>query len=299
MNFKKFLYFILFGLILNLSFFFTVNSVKAESDDTLIDTMQKWIYDEGLIICSSSTLSTLDNNQGVFLKYNFSIDDDFYLKSFTFRQGLSGSWATNNIRYKLDIKDSTSTSANIICESISDTFNYSSTYTGTFKTFYFNQDYCELKKDTDYWFNIKSDIDDNCTYSTKLLNFGFSNYFTTEGDIDVWYYPSNTGTPTHRTDLTPIVFIQKYSDSETGVCGDCICSGGGGSSATTSTSTLINSQFLGGQDIGKISAISGTDETGITYTVYSYPNLLFRFILAILVLGVSVSCLLIFFKTKK
>lgn len=280
MKLKKFLFCILFGLIFNLGFFFIADHVKAESVilNDIIST-----YSTGYYFCASTT----DETVGVFVKFRF--ENSFYLDTFTFNNiSATGAWSGRNLTGTLKIKTSTSTT-DYICQQKSE--NMTTLGGDVYTVIKFSPNDCLLENDTDYWFQITTN---DCTWKTYTRSLGFKTNGSDDREVYAKDYTGSISTSTK----TFLVNITSYPLSND--CGDCICtSGGGGSGATTSTSTLITSEFLGGQDIGKISAISGTDESGITYTIYSYPNLLFRFIFSVLGLSLVVCCLLIFFKLKK
>lgn len=258
------------------SFLFFNNIAKA---DYILDENQ-FFGAGGIGWCRTATSTT----QGSYMYYTPTTD--LYINQISFIGGQNKT-PTQNIDLTLKIQNAT-TSPIVYCTS------YYTQLSGSVSRYIrtFNFDNCHLTASSTYWFYLSgvcyTGYSGSSIYNSTSVKsnsgFGILN------DSDVW---------TEGTGDYAFVINGNYNLSGGGStsCGDCICSGGSG--ATTSTSTLITSEFLGGQDIGKISAISGTDESGITYTIYSYPNLLFRFILSVLGLSLAVCCLLIFFKLKK
>lgn len=302
MNRKKFFYFILFGLIFNLGFFFIADFVKAYDNFSTSEVISNLggFNDLGTnhSLCGSSTFP----NAGYWIKLNFTTEINLSnISTYVQTYSSSGGWTTNlSGLLKHDIHTGSTTSSTLISSKIVKNIGLT-TVAGIFSTYYENGEVI-LSANTDYWLHYyltagycsatKNIYMNTRTYSSTNEN----RYGDSSSTIKVVDYL--TGAESELFGRSPTFSIHRYLSSGSGSsCGDCICGGSG--SSTTSTSTLINSEFLGGQDIGKISSISGTDDSGITYTIYSYPNLLFKFVIAVIVLSLSVCCLLIFFKYKK
>lgn len=302
MKLKKFLFFILFGLIFNLGFFFIADHVIAYDNFSTSEVISNLggYGDTGTnySLCASSTF----NNAGFWIKLNFPIEINLSnISTHVLPLSYSGSWSYNlNDLLKHDIYTGSTTSSTLLSSKSVRNIGLT-TVGGIFSSYYENGEVI-LSANTDYWLHYyltaglcgstKNIYINTRTWSSTNAN----KYGDSSSTIKVIDYL--TGSENTYSGKSPTFSIHRYLSSGSGsICGDCVCSGGSG--ATTSTSTLITSEFLGGQDIGKISAISGTDESGITYTIYSYPNLLFRFILSVLGLSLAVCCLLIFFKLKK